>query len=343
MARGRLELELADEAADAGDPLERAEEGVAHGRGPAAAAEEDVAHADADVDHGLGVLAPLELVGVEDLGAGGAAGGEGELPGDVGDVAEAGHEALAHEGGHLVGGVAEQEDRADLPALGDVLAEAIDGGAGDLVAVGVDEGRDQLAQAGRRLERGGVLPRHHHQLDPHLAVRTEADEGGSIRVAHEAGVREAQRGLGGEAGDREPGLLVARAVHLDADEPADEAAGAVAAEDEARPHARAGVARGDLEGGVVVGAGEAAELAAEVDRDAREAPDAVAEDGLEGGLVEEVEGGVAGAEVDARELDLGEGAVADADVVDPPRRDHVLAQPVDEADLLVDPERLVVA
>src|SRR3954469_614478 len=67
-----------------------------------------------------------------------------ELPGQIGGVADAGAHALAHEGGRLVAGVAQQEDAAGPPALGHERVKAIDRGTPDFDRIRIDEAGELL-------------------------------------------------------------------------------------------------------------------------------------------------------------------------------------------------------
>ena len=66
------------------------------------------------------------LVGVQKRLIGDASTNEVELPDEVGDVADAGAEALAEQRGRLVSGVSGEKDVAAAPLLRDAAPEGVD-------------------------------------------------------------------------------------------------------------------------------------------------------------------------------------------------------------------------
>ncbi len=119
---------------------------------------------DGGLDHPADVGLPLRLVGVEQRLGRASAADALELPGEVGDVADAGAHALAEERRHLVRAVAGDEHPAPAPIPRHERVERVDGGADDVDVLGGDPGREQLARRVRRLEVVEVLARQRHDL-----------------------------------------------------------------------------------------------------------------------------------------------------------------------------------
>ncbi len=141
------------------------------------------ADAEGEPDHAAGVRFSLLLVGVEDVGGQVAREDAGQLPRQVHRVAQAGAHALADERRGEVGGVAEQEDAAAPPAVGELGAEGVLGDADQFEsssATRADPRRDQRPQRVEGVEVVGGLAGQQPELpavaglaDAHVGARAD--------------------------------------------------------------------------------------------------------------------------------------------------------------------------
>ena len=140
---------------------------------------------DGDLHHPAGVRAPFRLVGVQQPVVGVAPHDEGELPGQVGRVADAGAHALSDERRGQVGRVAEQEQPPVAPAVGDGTPEGVGGlpQEGQLVHIHPGQPRpDQLEDLGV-VEVLGSLAGAQPELPPVAAGHDRHEGGGPVGVA----------------------------------------------------------------------------------------------------------------------------------------------------------------
>jgi len=196
-------------------------------------------HGEGEPDHVPRVRFPLTLVGVEDALRQPSVDHPGELPGQVRRIPQSRAEALADEGRGQVGGVAEKEHAAAAPTIGDLRPEGVLGDPQHrepFCGNALHPGPDQRIQRGEgAVVRGGLagkqpeLPAVAFRADPHVG-------GGPVRVAHLVdAVPLVQFRVSGHI-DHQPPLLEPEVFHRRTDGGADQAVGAVAAEDETRLH-----------------------------------------------------------------------------------------------------------
>ncbi len=200
------------------------------GRGRIGLADE-AAQADGHVDDLLDVRAPLPLVGVEQVLAGGPRQHQVELPGQVRRVPDARAHPLAGEGGHLVGGVAREEDPAAAPAPGVAAREGVDGVAfhGGVPVVHAEQGQQPPGVLGSAELRGRLVGQPHEL--PAAVPRAGGDRHpgprrvGDLEVERGEVLRPVRHHVAGHPVQGEPGVVEPRPQALFADE----AVGAVAA------------------------------------------------------------------------------------------------------------------
>ena len=153
-------LAVEETVAQAGNPVQPGGDGPAE-EVPGLATS---GHRDADelgeLDERPGMRFALHLIGVEH-GLGEVTGEHtGDLPAEVHGVADAGAEPLSDEGWGQVGGVAEEEDVAVAPVVGQLRAEVVLRDAHELQLVArdpLDPGSDQGLEGFDGLEVGGGL------------------------------------------------------------------------------------------------------------------------------------------------------------------------------------------
>src|SRR5262252_1267962 len=187
-----------------------------------------------ETDQRLDVRLSLALVTVEQRIMRTGAQHERELPGQIGGVADAGAHALPHEGRRLVAGIAGEEDAAGAPALGDQRVKAIDRRAPDLDCRRVDEAREVPRHILRRAERLRRLARQELDLPAPQVAWTDDEGRGPLRPAVlDAFPRQFDRTREAHV-DHHPPFVEGEVLVADAELPAHEAVGAVAADETAR-------------------------------------------------------------------------------------------------------------
>ena len=154
VAGHRLEPHLQHVALERRHDRRRANHPVAQARNAAVGRRDDPTDHGRQVDHGAGVLAPLDVVGVQQRVAGLSVDHRGQLPAEVGRVADAAVVALALPHRHQVRGVAGQQHAALAERAGDAGVVGVHPVPDDVDPVRVrHEARQQL-----RDERGIARP-----------------------------------------------------------------------------------------------------------------------------------------------------------------------------------------
>ena len=110
------------------------------------------AHELGQVDHRLGMGLALLVIGVQQRSRGLAAQDPGEFPGQVGDIAQSGNQALADEGGDDVRSVPGEEDAALAEAVAAARVESIHSLAFDFQLQWIDPRGDQPGDAFRAFQ-----------------------------------------------------------------------------------------------------------------------------------------------------------------------------------------------
>ncbi len=176
----------------------------------------------------------LDLIGVEQGIARALAPHQRELPGQIGGVADAGAEALPHERRRLMAGVAEQEDAARAPTLGQQRVKAVDRRAPDFYRGRIDEAGKLGPHAVGRAEFFRYLARQELDL-PAAQVPRADDVGRGPRgpAILNAFLRQID-GLDEPRVDHHPPFVEGQILVLDAERSAHEAVRPVAAEDVTR-------------------------------------------------------------------------------------------------------------
>ena len=150
--------------------LAREHAGVARGGGGGIEQADDAAHGDRGLDDRARVRLALVLVAVEDVGARVATDDGGELPREVGGVADARAHALPGERRHLMRRVARKQNAPVPPAAGDERVEVVHRGPLEPHVVNVAPRREQGAQAGVARQLGRRLARPHHELPAETTI-----------------------------------------------------------------------------------------------------------------------------------------------------------------------------
>jgi hypothetical protein len=230
----------------------------------------------------------LDLVGVQETVVAVIVDDGRDLPGQVHGVAHSGVEALACEGRHHVGSVAQQEAPSDPEGVGDDGVEPIDHRPLELVRVERAITADQAPyELEGRVVAGGGLAGFELELVATPSVETGDDHVRTVGVADVhpvALVVRVPEGVG-----HQPEVREAAAGHVDGEQLAHRAASAVAPEQELRLH-RAGHA-GRLPHGRddrVFVLGHLDQLGAEPDVDALDGRQAIDQGAFEVGLCEGV-------------------------------------------------------
>ena len=145
---------------------------------------DQLAEADSNVDHRLGVGFPFGLVGIEEIRRRLGSHHFDQLPGQIGGIPYSGTHSLSEEGRCLMGGVSSQQDPAVAPPRGHQSVKGVNGRTFDLRPPRVDpRGHQRFDHLGAVDVLFGLAGQQ-HELEAEAWRRHRHQRVGTGRVAH---------------------------------------------------------------------------------------------------------------------------------------------------------------